>query len=155
LNIKYGNLHNVHSYNLAIADSNGYVYITDSDSHIENKLVNDDSLQNTRKIESVTIDKFIEDQKIQQIDLLKVNIEGAERELIKCFKNIGIVKNVAISCHDFLGKRLGDPSLYTKDEVITFLEANNFKIKTLNTPNDYANDWVFGTRDSKIMSKDK
>jgi hypothetical protein len=54
LNIKYGNLHNVHSYNLAITDSNGYVYITDSDSHIENKLVNDDSLQNTRKIESVT-----------------------------------------------------------------------------------------------------
>ena len=87
-------------------------------------------------------------QNIQHVDFLKVNIEGAEIELIENFNKIDIIKNVAISCHDFLGARTGKVSLYTKDQVSDFLRDHGFAITTLNTPYDYANDWVFSTRNS-------
>jgi FkbM family methyltransferase len=148
MNIKYNNLHNVNTYNLAISDSNGYVYITDNDSYIENKVVSNDLSDNVRKVKSITIDQFIKDHEIRQIDFLKVNIEGAEKELIKCFNKVTLVKNVAISCHDFLGIRTGDTDMFTKDKVVTFLKANNFIVSTLNTPNDWENDWVFGVQES-------
>ena len=91
-------------------------------------------------------------QNIQHVDFLKVNIEGAELEVIKSFNKIDIVKNVAISCHDFLGARTGDVSLYTKDLVTDFLIEHGFTVATLNTPYDYANDWVFGTRNASPKS---
>ena len=148
MNIKHNNLHNVNTYNLAITASNGYAYISDNDSHIENKLVRSDLPGDFKKVKSITIDQFINDHNIQQIDVVKVNIEGAEKELIKCFNKITLVKNVAISCHDFLGIRNGDTDMFTKDKVVTFLKENNFIVSTLNTPNDWENDWVFGSQKS-------
>jgi FkbM family methyltransferase len=149
MNMKYNNLHNVNTYNLAISDSNGYVYITDNDNHIENKVVSDNLSSDVKKVKSLTLDKFIKDQEIRQIDFLKVNIEGAEKELIRCFNKVALVKNVAISCHDFLGKRTGNEIFFTKHQVVTFLEENNFIVTTLDTPYDYANDWVFGVKGSQ------
>ena len=146
MNMKHNNLHNVNTYNLAITASNGYAYISDNDSHIENKISINDLSDNVRKVESITIDQFINDHEIQQIDFLKVNIEGAEKELIKCFNKITVVKNVAISCHDFLGIRNGDTDMFTRDKVVNFLKANNFIVSTLNTPTDWDNDWVFGSQ---------
>jgi|SaaInlStandDraft_7_1057024.scaffolds.fasta_scaffold19248_2 FkbM family methyltransferase len=148
MNIKYNNLHNVNTYNLAISNSNEYVYITDNDSHIENKVASNDLSDNVRKVKSITIDQFIKDHEIRQIDFLKVNIEGSEKELIKCFNKVTLVKNVAISCHDFLVSRTGDTDMYTKDKVVAFLKANNFIVSTLNTPNDWDNDWIFGVNGS-------
>ena len=59
-------------------------------------------------IESVTIDELMNLFQIEEIDLLKIDIEGAEKELFSFgYENwLGATKNIAIELHDFL-----DPSV--------------------------------------------
>jgi hypothetical protein len=55
------------------------------------------------------------------------------------------VKQVAISCHDFLYNRSGDNNFQTKKSIIRFLKNRNFDI-TGNKPGvDYIDDWIYGS----------
>jgi hypothetical protein len=96
------------------------------------------------------MDDFIADNKIEQIVFLKVNIEGAERLLIRRFTAISRVRHIAISCHDFLGKRMNDDSLFTKQEVSEFLLKNSFDICSQQTGVDYIDDWIYGVNKSLV-----
>lgn len=54
--------------------------------------------------QGITFDRFLEDQRVQTIDLLKVDIEGAELELFDSLmeKNLNFIKQVTVEFHDFL-----------------------------------------------------
>lgn len=147
-NVLENGLPNVTSANLAISDQNGKIKISDiGDDHISNSIRQAGPSDKGIDIEALTMDDFIRNNKIERIDYLKVNIEGAEKLLIKSFKHISIVRNIAISCHDFLGQRKGDPDLYTKDAVTAFLRDNGFQIQSRNTGTDYADDWIYGVNE--------
>lgn len=60
------------------------------------------------------------------IDLVKINIEGAEREAIRGMdRTIARTRNVVISCHDFLGAGTA-----TFEEVSGFIRGQGFQIAT-------------------------
>ena len=53
------------------------------------------------EIPTITWDDFLKRYKIKNIDLLKMNIEGAEKPLIESITDFSIIKRFIISCHDF------------------------------------------------------
>jgi hypothetical protein len=69
-------------------------------------------------VPALDLDTFVEDNRIQSIDLLKMNIEGAEElAILGMSKSAHRIKNIAIACHDFRGDLPG-----TKRPVIDFLQ---------------------------------
>lgn len=140
-NISDNDLKNVSVFNVAISDNNETERIsTVADHHIVNTLFSIGGVQ----VKAVTMDTFIKENNIETIDYLKVNIEGAEKLLIRQFTSVRKIRHIAVSCHDFLGKRHQDPAFFTKQEVREFLVQHNFKLYFQHTGIDYIDDWVYG-----------
>ena len=139
-------LDNVILKNIAITDKKGKIDFNDSiENHISNSLYDDsESSDQITQINTMSMDDFILENDIKSIDYIKINIEGSEQLLIKNFQSIKIVKNIAISCHDFLADRVNDDRLRTKESVTKFLLKNNFKIYNKSTGVDYLDDWIYG-----------
>ncbi len=143
--IKYNNLRNVTAHNCAISNENGMVGISDKiGNHIENVIMKNGGQEGGCMVKSLSLDDYISDNKIESIDYMKINIEGAETLMIQAFKAIKKVKHIAISSHDFLGKRTGNEALFTSRALMEFLRANNFEIYTRSTGIDYKDGWIYG-----------
>lgn len=147
---EFNRLENMEVFRYAISDTNDSVKITtQTEHHIENKIISIDDMEEDSKetfdiVDARTMDQFLLENQVPYIDYLKVNIEGAEKMLIKSFDQIKNVKNIAISCHDFLSIRTGDNSFSTKSDVTDFLKSHEFEIECQNTGVDYIDDWVYG-----------
>jgi hypothetical protein len=65
-----------------------------------------------------SLDEVIQDHGVDGIDLLTVNIEGAERDALRG-KDRGwhLIRHAAITCHDLRSDRIGDESFRTRSEV--------------------------------------
>ena len=82
---------------------------------------------NNKKIRVPSIRLKDEIEMEGKIDLLKLDIEGAETEVIEdCKDSLGKIKNIFIEYHSFIGR---DQNL---DRILTVLKTNNFRyfIKT-------------------------
>jgi hypothetical protein len=87
---------------------------------------------------------------IEQIDLLTMNIEGAERLAIRGMDRVlDHTRNVVIACHDFLAAESGDVSLETKDLIVDTLRSAGFSVRTRDDQREFVADYVYGTRDAK------
>jgi len=66
----------------------------------------------------VTLDRFVKDSQIPAIDLLKVDIEGAERELFRSTSDefLRSVEQITIEFHDFVSGSI------SRDEVLKICE---------------------------------
>ena len=77
------------------------------------------------------IDTIAAELGIQRIDLLKMNIEGAEQLAIQ---GIGTLldntRHICVSCHDFLADDGGPDELRTKGFVREFLRERGFHVST-------------------------
>ena len=71
---------NCNNYNIAISDTNGRIWIEEKDNYRINQI--NENFQG-QEIASLTLDKFVEDNQIREINFLKVNIEGSELQMIK------------------------------------------------------------------------
>ena len=128
---------------LAIADSPGHIFIEDTPDSLANK-VSQEQHADSFKVGAITIEQLIEKYNIQQVDFMKVNIEGAEQLLIKGIgKTIGKIKNMAISCHDFRYQNEGIQFFKTKKIVLEFLQDSNFECITRTTGNPLLDDYVY------------
>ena len=71
---------------------------------------------------------------LDRIDLLRLNIEGAERQVFRGAGDvIRKVQNIAVSCHDFVAESTGDDSFRTKVEVREIIEGFGFDVRTRDT----------------------
>jgi len=124
--------------NLAIVDDNKKLWIEESDNYQV------DAVNNQSKgveVDGVTLDSFIDEKQIKNIDFMKVNIEGSELQMIEGMKNtIKITKNIAVSCHDFLF----DDNRQIKSKMSEFLEANNFEVSYNHTGHEVVDSWIYG-----------
>jgi len=78
------------------------------------------SNKNKVKVNSVRLKELIETE--QQIDMLKIDIEGAETEVLKdCKSSLGNVKNIFIEYHSFINKQ------QTLDEILQILNSSGFR----------------------------
>ena len=145
LNVKLNNLENVVVSNCAISNKNETIKVIESPHHHTQNRIAEDCIDGIfHEVDGLTMDTYIINQGIKYIDFLKVNIEGAEKQLIEGFTKIRKVKHIAISTHDFLGKRTGDKFYFSRDLIEQFLNENDFEFFLRNTGIDYIDGWIFG-----------
>jgi len=122
-NAKLNKIFNLEAYNFAITDKNGY-----SDFYLT-KISAANSLQKRElfptiakiKIQTSTLDTLDPIKAMDEIDLLKIDIEGSEVDCLNGARNIlEKTRNIIVECH----------STQNKHRVVKFLEKN-FSIKEL------------------------
>lgn len=132
---------NCANFNFAISDRNGEQWIEETIDYYKNK-TNRNAIGT--KVLCYSFDQFVVDNKIYEINYLKVNIEGAEFHMIDGMKDsINSIENIAISCHDFLSKK-NDNIIMNK--VKDFLTTNNFEVFQRKTGSEILDSWVYGKR---------
>jgi FkbM family methyltransferase len=127
--------------NCAISDSNDPITFYVSKDHSEKssivaKSAGDDSAAHT--VESKTLDDVIIENKLDKINLLKVDIEGAELPMIRSLSDNTLEKidQITIEFHDFTG------AMSKKDVTRTVrrLESAGFRSIKFSVSNK---DWLF------------
>lgn len=97
------------------------------------------------RVQGRTLDDLIETHDLEAVDLLCMNIEGAERLAVRGMtQSVGKIRRVAIACHDFRADEEGDESMRTKDTVTAFLVEHGFSIADADTERygAAADDWI-------------
>ncbi len=142
---KKNKLSNARLFNLAIAKEAGHVFIEDDNVYgVQNSISNIYSDKRFR-VESQSLDAFIEANHISDVDLLKVNIEGAEQFLIQGMKHsITKIRRVAISCHDFRWATGESEFFRTREVVIEFLKQH-FNLTYQQSGDSVRDHYVYGT----------
>ncbi len=129
------------NHNVAISGRNGKIWMEEQDDYLINQ-INDQS--KGVEIFCNTLDDFIREKEISRISFLKVNIEGAEYDMVDGMqKSIEIIENLAISCHDFLTKSEDEK---IKNKIVKFLMKNNFEIYSKETGNKVLDSWIYGKK---------
>jgi FkbM family methyltransferase len=126
--------------NVAISNFTGKIWIEETEKFEVNQV---NLEKKGLEVDSLTLDQFVIDNKISKIDFLKVNIEGAELQMIDGMKNsIDKVENIAVSCHDFLFAE--DRQIMKK--TVDFLKKNGFEISFNNSGNKVVDSWLYGRK---------
>lgn len=92
-------------------------------------------------VETVTWGDFVRRHAIERVALLKVNVEGAEAELLERI-HLDEVDRVVIGTHDFRADRGEGESFRTRARVEQQLRSGGFKLQSL----DWG--WIYGDRSS-------
>jgi FkbM family methyltransferase len=135
-------LANVTPLQVAAADVDGELAISD-DQHLRNSvLVHDGGIA----VPARRLDSLARDLGIENVDLLKMNIEGAERLALDGLGGlVARVRHVCISCHDFLADETGSEELRTKALVRDFLLGHGFEVTMRDgAPEPWTRDYVYG-----------
>lgn len=90
--------------------------------------------------------EFCVNNKIEKIDLLKMNIEGAEKEFINSIHNFPHILRMIISCHDFRANSGDGEHFRTKQSVVAKLQQNGYQIKTFSYGKGWSEDWIYAER---------
>lgn len=141
LAVEANRLDNVNPIHYAVADpSTMTVRITDSDdAYIEGTICPNEqgtaSIGDTTvEVAAVTVDEIVASLGLKHIDLLKMNIEGAEQLAIKGMtRTAEITRHVVISCHNFIPEEnpTADKAWFdTFDKVKVFLKDADFTVRT-------------------------
>ena len=136
--------------NIAINVTNEPVMIHANDDFIKGSIAQNGAKDNQAfEVTGQRFDSYLKEHNIDKIDLLKVNIEGAERFVIETMGDtLRKIKHVAIACHDFRYHNEGNEFFRTKKLVTDFLEANDFSVQTLHTGIPHRDDYVFGANNN-------
>jgi FkbM family methyltransferase len=130
-------LDNVTPLPVAVTNANGDAVISDSGPHERNMLTDGEGIQ----VPARRLDAIAAELGIQQVDLLKMNIEGAEVDALRGARALlDRTRHVCISCHDFLG-------MATKAPILALLTRHGFDVTTRDdAPEPWTRDYVYGTR---------
>lgn len=146
--VRESGLRNVVAIQRAISDREGSLTIGNSSQHLANSVVagNTEGLP----VRAQSLDSLAEELGLERIDLLKMNIEGAERMAVLGMERIAPrVRNVAISCHDFVADGGADDTFRTREEVTRSLDRLGFETcRRADAIHPWSRDVVFGTRRS-------
>lgn len=102
-------------------------------SEIDRIEENEDKLHRIKTIPSITLDKFLNKYKINYVDLIKIDVEGAELKVLEGLKNYLSKGKVGLIIFEINSnsKNYG----YTSKDIFKFLDQNNFIIYTLKNNN--------------------
>ena len=98
------------------------------------------------EVPTMNWESFLQYYDIDRIDLFKMNIEGAEKEIIQQITDFSFIKRFVISCHDFRANNNEGEWYRTKDVVVSRLKENGYTIKTFKYGVSWADDWIFAER---------
>lgn len=144
---EHNQLENVTCCQFAVMDAPGSVFIDDSAADASNAVSRMRRVgQLPTPVRADTLDAILARQGVDEVDLLKMNIEGAERDAIRGMgTTIARTHNICIACHDF--KADGNTCMSTRGVVEPFLRDAGFEVVTRDDhPIDYVRDHVHGRR---------
>lgn len=139
---------NVVARNYAVADRNGELAISTGANHLANSVL---APGEGRSVPARSLDAVAEELGIGEVAFLKMNIEGAEKLAVRGMTSLAArVRNLCISCHDFVADAGGDESFRSRELVRAFLVAQGFRVTTRDWTPDrpWHRDYLFGTRES-------
>ena len=118
---------NVSCVQCAVSDRDGVLNISDSAAHVANSVLLDGG---SVPVPARSLDSLSNEVKIDRVDLLKINVEGAEREVVKGMDQIASrIRHIVIECHDFIADAGGSDRFRTRAEVTAALETFGFKVE--------------------------
>ena len=119
-------LENVVPVHAAVSDRVGTVSFSDGASYRENRIVADPG---GLAVPALTLDELVDRWALDQIDFVKLNIEGAEEAALRGLARHAVrVRHLTVSCHDFLADRGGAPSNRTNAAVRRLLWGYGFTV---------------------------
>jgi FkbM family methyltransferase len=144
-------LENVTLVQAAVADQEGEVHLSDSDEHEGNSVF---GVGSGIRVVGTTLDYIFRSYGLSRVDLLKMNIEGAEKLALSGMgEMVQKTKNVCISCHDFVADEGGPNELRTKADVINFLKQNGFAVLLHESGGRWIQDFVYGVNEKLLTNK--
>lgn len=143
--IERSGLDNVVAVQCAVADHDGTVTMSDDDAHLANSVLKTDG---GIEVPAKRLDSLLAEMEIDQVGLLKMNIEGAERPAMAGMTGCAPrIRTVAISCHDFVADAGGEDDFRTRDFVKPALEAMGFRIRQRGeAAHSWQRDTLYGIR---------
>jgi hypothetical protein len=90
-------------------------------------------------------ESFLQHYGIEKIDLFKMNIEGAEREMMKLITDFSLISRFVISCHDFRADKEGD-YYRTRETVVSTLTQHGYSVKSFSYGVNWADDYIYAER---------
>ena len=139
--IRINNLQNVTAIQKAIYKDSSKIGFTSSiDSYLEGKI----DINSKNLVTTCCLDDLVMDENLKQINFCKINIEGAEKYILKnSNKFFDICENLAIECHDFFDEE----EYKTFDMVKKFLISKKYHIKSSNRNKfSYDNFYVYASK---------
>jgi FkbM family methyltransferase len=136
-------LANVTPLQLAVSDTDGTAVISDLANHPQNTVSEGGE---GIPVQVRRIDTIAAELGITRIDLLKMNIEGAEPRAIRGVGELlAQTSHVCISCHDFLADDGGGDELRTRAGVRSFLVEHGFAVTSrADAPDPWTRDYLYG-----------
>lgn len=130
-NIQRNNQKNVHTHNCAIGPNEGKMSLhvnaesTGSHSVLEGHTTN----TNTQEITVTTLEKFVTENNISTIDLLKMDIEGAEYDIFYNMPKqvLSMVKRITLEIHKHPVHSSEDLQSFFRDEGFTVRPSDTSK----------------------------
>jgi len=135
--LEINNLKNIEVIPAALAGKSGlrdFYISTDSHNHSLFKVLVP-KINKNAKIKTYSLDDLLKEQGIEKVALLKLDIEGAEYEVLKNFTSWEKLKNIALEYHDF-----GD---FKHQEIEKILTVNGFKVKVRSSKFDKNLGFIF------------
>lgn len=152
LTCRYNKLGNVTAVQAAVIDAESTVRIDDRGPQDLGYQAATLGGTGGTEVRATTIDRIIDDYGCDQVDLLKMNIEGAERLAVRGMEySLSQIRNVVVSCHDFIPQNSGISSDWfaTYDAVTAYLSAKGFTLaeQRVNDPRrPWVHYYVYGSR---------
>lgn len=143
--VEASRLANVRPINVAVSDHSGILRISDLEDHMLNQVSVDGDIE----VQAKTLSEIFFEYGIDHVDLLTMNIEGAERSAIRGLgPAAGKVRRLAVSCHDFLANSGGDDWTRTKAEVQRLLEEYGYDVayRDPTDQRDWTRDYLYASR---------
>lgn len=97
-------------------------------------------------VQTITWDGFLSKYGLNEIDLLKVNIEGGERMLLPEIADYSKIKSISISAHDFRADRGEGEFFRTREFVCDFLSEKGYRIQSVDDESAWLRNWIFADR---------
>ena len=130
--IQVNKLTNVIAINSAVSDFEGVIYISSEDNLLSNST---QSGKRTIPVKARILENIINSTNSMRVDLIKINIEGAETSaLIGMRQILETTPHIVVSCHDFKANRGEGEAFRTYHDVYKLLANSNYKLS--NRPED-------------------
>lgn len=147
-NIRLNEIKNITVFNGVASDKNGYEYLSIEKESEVNHIVHEKNKQDGVKVPSITLDRYITENNIKQVAILKIDVEGSEMKvLIGAEKSIQDKKIIKILIelnknNQFFGT--------TNQKIIAWLKKQQYsvylfeedKMKKLTNINEINNDQI-------------
>jgi FkbM family methyltransferase len=144
--IALNRLGNVTALPLAVTGTAGTVHIEDDpDAHVANGLTD---AGRGIAVPGVTLAEVLERAGLDRVDLLKLNIEGAELAALRAPGPLRRVRHIVVSCHDFRADAgSGGDGMRTFAPVRELLLAAGFTLRTRpHDPRPWVRHYLYGRR---------